>query len=263
MRTHVVLAVVLLDPLGLSGQGAPGKNLTVDVTVTSIAFRGDTGIVTYQLLNQSNSAEQVFRFTVDAPASPVRVTRPAPTSDWRTSSQYRTRPVAGWTVLGDELMPGQQSPALVYEAVGLPAPVTFWYRGYFPPTPLGPADTVPVVAPSDPLAQNSVAGTGVGITPFPVAQSGADLVLRLRGLLDQTCGSGLNWITSPAVCSGLAAQLDSASQALASADTTGARAQIQNFITALSGQHGSGLPVNDSAFWLLKANADYILSRRL
>lgn len=259
----LITAILLSTSTPALAQGAPGTNLTVDVTVSSITFRGDTAVVSYVLHNRSSSTEQLFTFIVDAPATPTKVTRPQPVADWVTQLRYRTRSVASWTVLGNELMPGEQSPALVFEAEGLPKPVTYWYRGYTPPPKLTQADTAPVVPPSDPLTQNSVAGTGVGIEPLPNPRTAAGLLGRLRGLLDQGCAAPLLWITDSAVCTHLGAKLDSASQRLSVPDTAGTRRKIRNFIAELGVQHGTGQPVTDSAYWMLKANAEYILARAL
>ncbi len=260
MRTLTALSTSVLLVLARPGiaQGPPGTNITVAVGVTAVAMRGDTADVTYSLGNQATSIEQLFQFTVDAPAHVFRLSLPQPQGDWVTGVAYRGRSVARWTVLGDQLAPGEGAPPLVLTAIGLPTLVTYWVRGYTPPSTDIPSDTVPV---SDPLTANSVADTTVGVEPFPTDRSAGGLLVRLHGLVDQTCGTALAWITSSTVCSSLGGKLDTASQRLSQADTTGAQTQIQSFLTELGAQHGTGLPVNDSAYWLLKVNAEYILTK--
>jgi hypothetical protein len=260
MRYRFALSVLILIP-GVAHAQAPGTRLTVDVTVTAVSLRGDTATATYLLQNRASSVEQLYHFTVDAPAPVLQIVAPQPAGDWTTSVQYRGRSVAEWVVLGDELGPGQQSPPLVFEARGLPTIVTYWIRGYVPPDSLTSADTLPIVPPTDPLVESSLADSTVGVEPFPVDLSAGNLLMRLRGLLDQACG-GLGWIGSSAVCATLGLRLDSASQAVSGGDTAGARTQLADFLTDLEAQHGAGLPVNDTAYWLLKVNGEFIPDRR-
>jgi len=73
--------------------------------------------------------------------------------------------------------------------------------------------------------------------------------------------SDLLWITSASACGSLRARLQQASQGVTQGDNGGARAQLESLLTELGAQHGPGLPVNDNAYWLLKVNAEFILSR--
>jgi FIMAH domain-containing protein len=260
MRTSIAQAVLILVPGLAMSQGVPGTNVAVDVGVTTLSMRGDTAEVTYAVRNRTSSAEQLFHFTVDAPSPVVRILVPQPQDDWATNVRYRSRSVAEWVMLGDQMSPGQESPPLVFSAVGLPATVTYWVRGYVPPPPLTPGDTLPVVQPADPLVTSSIRGSTVGIVPFPSDLSLASLLSRLITLTDQMCSDVL-WITSASVCGSLRAKLQQASQSVTQGDNGGARAQLESFLTQLGAQRGPGLPVNDNAYWLLKVNAEFILNR--
>jgi len=230
-------AVLILVPRLAMAQGAPGTNIIVDVGVTALSVRGDTAEVTYVLRNRPGSAEQLFQFTVDAPSSVLRISLPQPEHDWAANASYRGRSVARWAVLGEQMRPGEDSPPLVFSAVGLPAIVTYWVRGYVPPPPLTPADTLPVVPPSDPLVANSLPGRTVGIAPFPNDGSLSNLLAHLLTLTDESCGA-LGWITSTSVCSSLTAKLQQAGEALVQADNTKARTQLESFLAELAAQHG-------------------------
>jgi hypothetical protein len=95
--------------------------------------------------------------------------------------------------------------------------------------------------------------------PNTVVSAGAGISI-LQNDLERACGS-LGWITTASVCYNLTAKLQQASQAVIQGDNSGARTQLQAFLTELQAQHdGAGSPVNDSAFWLLKVNAEYVLS---
>lgn len=258
MRAFTAVATLMAVPsLGVT-QGAPGTNVSVTVGVSALSMRGDTADVTYVLKNAPSSGESLAQFIVDAPAPVFRIFAPVPQASWFTSTLFGERSVALWAALDAQVPPGQDSPPLRFEAFGLPTIVACWSEGYYPPPTDIPSDTAPL---PDILASNSVPDTTVGLEPFPIDRSAGNLLVRLRGLLDQTCGTALAWITSSTVCTSLGAKLDMASQKLSQADTAGARAQIESFLSELEAQHGSGLPVNDSAYWLLKVNAEYILTR--
>jgi hypothetical protein len=257
VSTIVLMAVVSLMPSVARGQGVPGTNISVVVTLRSVSMQADTARVEYELANVATSSEPLFHFTVDALAPVVWMSLPEPRQDWSTAVAYRGRSIAEWVVLGDQLAPGSSSPPLAFKAVGLPGIVDFWVRGYVTPAPLTDSDTVPVVSPSDPLHDSSVPGKTVGIEPIPPNSTRGTLIARLVGLRSQACLS--NWISDPNVCASLGAKLDQAGQALNHGDSTGAGAQLESFLSELGAQHGSGLPVNDNAYWLLRVNVQFVL----
>ncbi len=256
MRIAMALGALILLPSLALGQGPPGTNIVVDVRITEVTILGNRARVEYVLENSAESIEQLFQFTVDAPSPVLSILRPQPEQDWKTRTAYRTQSVARWTVLGEQMAPGDLSPALVFEAVGLPGIVTNRVRGYVPPPPL--TDAGPVVAPSDPLIENSVAGKTVGVEPFPDDLSPINLVRRLGAFTDQTCGD-LGWITNPGVCNSLKKKLENAERSIGRGRTNAAQRQLGAFLTELQAQRGKH--VNDSAYWLLKVNAEFVLSQ--
>lgn len=260
MRFLVAVAALSLGPALGAGQGPPGTNLVVDVRVAAVSMRGDTTEVTYVLRNNATSAERLFGFTVDAPSPVRRISRPEPQENWLAEVAYATRSVAAWGALGQQMMPGQESPPLEFEAVGLPAIVTSWVEGYYPPSTEIPSDTLPLEDPMVGLEGHSVRGSTVGVEPFPSDLGGGNLLLRLRGLLDQSCGD-LGWISNALVCATLGANLDNARQAVSQGDAATARNHLTIFLTQLEAEHAGGVVVNDSAYWLLKVNGEFIHGR--
>ena len=254
MRIVVALGALSLAP-GLALGQAPGTNVVIDVMVTEVAILGNRVRVEYVLENSVESTEQLFQFSVDAPSPVLSIPRPQPEQDWRARTSYRTRSVARWTVLGEQMAPGDSSPALVFEAVGLPGIVTYRVRGYVPPPPL--TDTTPVVAPSDPLYENSVLGKTVGIEPFPADLSPVNLVRRLQELTAETCGE-LGWIDNPGVCNSLRVKLENGERSLLQGRTNAARGQLEALLNELEAQRGQH--VNDSAYWLLRSNGEVVLA---
>lgn len=224
-------------------------------------MRGDTALVHYRLLNHAESRESLFVFTVDAPALVLSVGVRGTTADWSPDKVYRGRSVVRWAAIDSLLPPGAASPDLFFAAIGLPAIVTAWTQGYYPPQPLTAADTNPLVRPSDPLVENSVRVSVVGIAP-PAATGPADLLVRLRGLGDESC-LPLGWISNQGICQSLRAKLDNALAAVGRGNKQAAAGELTAYAQELEAQHGPqpGKHVNDSAYWLLKVNAEYILTR--
>ena len=238
-------------PTPAPGQSPPGTKLIVDVRVSSVTLAGDTARVEYLLSNRATSVEELVFFTVNAPAPPISVSEPEPSAAWKVSTTYRERSVARWAVL-NTLAQGAGSPPLSFRAVGLPAIVTAWYRGNSLPT-LG-EDDPQVEHPDpetprpevDPLEAYSVPTHTVGIEPAPPRATPASLTTRLDGLTAQSCALG--WITQASLCTRLRSQL------------TAQPSRLAAFQSALAAGHTPGGPVTDNAYWLLKVNADYILS---
>lgn len=78
--------------------------------------------------------------------------------------------------------------------------------------------------------------------------------------LDEVCE--LRWIY-PEVCDSLRTKLERARAALEDDDVESAHRRSQSFLAELEGEHesGPGKRVNDNAYWLLKTNVEFVLSR--
>lgn len=153
--------------------------------------------------------------------------------------------------------PGGSSPPLTFVAIGLPAVVRSRYKGYVPP------DTVEAGEDALPGRELTlVPDSTVGVEYEPSTFTGAELLLRLRRLVDQSCAAALGWITSATACSSLGESLDSASRRLAPSDTVGTRTHVRRFLRVLAERREGG-DVSDHAYWLLKPNAQYIVVRHL
>ncbi len=80
--------------------------------------------------------------------------------------------------------------------------------------------------------------------------------------LEQACGT-LHWVSDGALCGRLRSALQRASGALKRSDSQAAKDALRTFVTELEQQHGSGKPVNDNAYWLLKVNGEYPLAHHV
>ena len=269
MRAFISVAIVLTAAVRVAGaQPVPGKNLTVDVRVTSATMRGDTTRIEYVLTNHAQSIERMFQFTVDAPSAAISIAQPQPDTAWITGKVSVGRPVARWAAIAEVMMPGETSPTLAFEAIGLSGLVSAWYRGYTPPsTPPPPtADTIADTLPPPPIVSvldRSVNVVAVGIDPHPAPTTNTGLLTRLDSLTVRTC-TDLSWISSGSVCTSLDESLSETSTALGQSDGTAARAALLDFLTLLESAHSpptGPATVGENAYWLLKTNATFLRDR--
>jgi hypothetical protein len=226
-------------------------------------MRADTVRVEYRVRNATDSREDLWEFTVEAPSRVIRIEHPRPSENWDAATTYKTISVASWASLGTHVSPGATTPPLVFEAVGLPGPVTYWAMGWFPVPEYEPEEfSPPPMSPREAIAESSIEGRTVGVDSLPADRSPRALLRRLQGLLDTTCGE-LAWIRSTALCSRLGTKLEQALQSLARGRTTRTHAQLDEFLRELASHYNPSAigPVSDVAFWLLKVNAEYVLGR--
>lgn len=98
----------------------------------------------------------------------------------------------------------------------------------------------------------------VTIGPVAVADSTINgLIDRLIGLKDQC--PGLGWITNQGIVNSLNVKLKAAKESISKGKNKTAKNQLTAFINELNAQRGKF--VNDSAYALLKANAEYLIYR--
>lgn len=98
-----------------------------------------------------------------------------------------------------------------------------------------------------------------GYTAAPTVRPQDMSLAVVQSNLQQACAS-LGWIRDGALCSNLRSKLEQAVGALRRDDSQAAKGSLRLAIDELEAQHGSGKPVNDNAYWLLKANAAYLLA---
>ena len=99
-----------------------------------------------------------------------------------------------------------------------------------------------------------------GGTVGPVAVSDTSLgglIDRLISLKDSMPGYG--WITNQGIINSLNVKLNSAKQSILKGNNKAAQNQLNAFINELDAQKGK--QVNENAWVLLKANAEYLISK--
>lgn len=248
-----------------AAQSTPGTNLVVDIRVRLVTLNGDTSHVRYSVSNRAQSQESLYTFTVKAPAPVLTITEPGNRTQWAAATAWSNRSVATWTALDNLVIPGDSTPSLEFSAKGLPGIDTAWYGGFFTPpsTHEDDPDTTKYVdvVDVDPLINNNVQTKTVGIDFIAAGTTDSALIIRLGSLRSQACS--LNWITDATLCSNLQAKLDKATKDLHLGKNASAKTDLQGFNSLLTSNHGPGTSqkVGDSAYWLLKVNADYLIGK--
>ncbi len=256
MRLKLVAPFLALLAPALLAQN-PGQHVAVDIQLTTVTRSYDTTGISYVVTSLPASTEQLGRFSVDAPAGVLRITTPSPANQWATATDFNGRPLAAW--IGGMIPPGSSTPELHFEAVGLPGILTHWAGGVFvfpsKEEPDGSAD-------QDPLVAEVITGQTVGIEAWPTDRTAQALLARLRVLTQTSCGDPLRWVSSPDLCSQLISDLDQAESFRAAGQTVDARNSMTTFISAISGSSPAPFAagVNSLGYWLLKSNADIVVS---
>lgn len=239
LLVHVLTGAALCLPHGTPPQ------LSLRVAPLTLAVPGDTVRISYAVTNQPSSIGSLFIFIVDAPAAPLRVEEPAPSTQWYVRDRFVERPVASWSFIEQQLAPGATSPSLTYSAVGLPGLVKYWGVPYVPPDSVGMADDAAAAPDSTTSAGpgriSSDSGFTVGIVPFPADRSPGALSQRLAGLIDEACLRGL--VDNQGVCNSLNAKVRAG--------------QYRALINELDAQRGKH--VSEPGYFLLWGNAQILL----
>jgi hypothetical protein len=108
---------------------------------------------------------------------------------------------------------------------------------------------------------NAVEGNTVGIEPMPSGATVDDLMARIGQLTDTAC-SALGWIGDAGVCATLMSHVEAARGGLAQGNGVIAQAAFADLLAELDFQHDTTdtLPVGANAYWLLRVNAEFVLS---
>jgi hypothetical protein len=266
-RGAVAVLICSAAPLAAQTRDLQGAApLAVSVEVRSAVLVGDTTTITYVVHNRATSGEDLWALLVDTPTPALRVEappRPLPRGDgWVTAAAYRGEPTADWTLHAAALIrPTQSTVPLRFAAVGLPDTVRYWaVPDLLARPPLDEED--PPGVDLDPLKSYSDSGITVGVTSLAPGTTAADLLSRIRRLLDYSCGPVL-WINQASVCFSLRVKLDAAVSSLAAGELDAVRGQVGAFINEVNARHNEDLtkPVGAGAYALLRPNAEYLYSR--
>lgn len=241
--------------------------------VTVVTDQAGQIVYRYSLTNRIDAPQPIMSLSVPCPGSDAALTVAAP-STWNAEVvSHSDPPVARtWceflfrvTLLG----PGQTISDLLIQSGFYPAIAEAQVYGSVQTIGLPTAveETPDTVYRLLDQVQGFAAfgGGGFAVSTVLPARTPAMLADPGQGLdsvaSDRSQSCTLGWIADQGVCTTLGGRLDQARQALSQSDTPGARAQLESFLVDLGAQHGPGLPVNENAYWLLKVNAEFVLSR--
>ena len=219
-------------------------NLQVEVQPTASFGAGNVTRVSYVVANTVHSTDRLFEFAVRSPVPVWRLEVPGPRTHYLGATREGRDDVASWGWLDEMPKPGESSPVLAYEAIGLPGIVTYRALRYFGVRPAGDS-VVPEQFRFDSAGSEYVVGKTVGVVPLPLDVRPAALASRLRRLVDESCGLG--WIETVSVCRRLRANARPSASA------------IRSFHRELVAEHGRA--VGEAAFALLAPNAEYLLTK--
>jgi hypothetical protein len=258
---RIILALTFLGAAAaLADAQNPGQHVQVTVSLASISTNADTTGVSFTVSNLATSTEPLWLFFIDAPSGVLRITPSTGAIRWRSGTNFGGASRAGWTFLRGFVTAGSTTPQMRFDAVGLPGILAYWAGGYFPLQEGDDDLASDSTEISDPFVTEMVNGKAVGIEPWPANRSAQALLARLRSLTQTTCAASLAWITDGSLCAQLTASLDQAETYRAAGQKSHAGTTLSQYKSLLSSALAAGT-ANSLAYWLLKANADIVVSR--
>jgi hypothetical protein len=241
----VVGAAVLGAAATARAQAAP-INLQVDVQPTASFLAGNVTRVSYVVANTARSTDRLFEFAVRSPVPVWRLEVPPPRTQYLGTTREGSEDVASWGWLDEMPRPGESSPVLAYEAIGLPGIVAYRALRYFGVRPARAGDFDEPEQPRfDKAGAEYTVGKTVGVVSLPIDLRPSALANRLRRLAEEACELG--WVDGPAVCRSLRANARPSARAL------------RAFHRELVAQRGKA--VGEAAFALLAPNAEFLLTK--
>jgi hypothetical protein len=227
-------------------QSAAAINLQLDVQPTASFQAGNVTRVAYVVANAPRSTDRLFEFAVRSPVPVWRLEVPGPSTHYLGATREGGEDVASWGWLDEMPGPGESSPVLAYEAIGLPGIVPYRALRYFGVRAAGPdASDEPEQLRFDRAGAEYTVGKTVGVVSLPLDLRPASLARRLRRLVDEACALG--WVDGAAVCRSLRANARPSARAL------------RAFHRELVEQRGKA--VGEAAFALLAPNVEFLLAK--
>jgi hypothetical protein len=220
-------------------------NLQLDVQPSASFLAGNVTRVSYVVANEARSTDRLFEFAVRSPVPVWRIEVPRPSTQYLGATQEGRDNVAAWGWLDDMPRPGEASPVLAYEAIGLPGIVSYRALRYFGVRQARPGESDHPELYFDKAGAEHTVGKTVGVVSLPIDLRPATLSRRLGKLLDEACA--LKWIDDATVCRSLRGNARPSARAL------------RAFHHELVAQRGRA--VKEPAFALLQPNVEFLLSK--
>lgn len=256
----------------------PGRYSRVDVSIApEISISSSVGNFLYKfnVISSSKSFQEVRRFLLETTEKYSNVIAP---QGWEIISLGVVHSAlskmiwwkSGWGDLPEgkiipdhdyvdpspfNIKPGQSLSGFSFESNSPPGIVDFYAAGYarLLTTEEEPESTFP---PGHTFLDDLFKGKTIG--PVAVAdKTPRGLIDRLITLKDET--PKYNWITNQGILNSLNVKLNAAKESIAKGNNKTAVNQLNAFINELDAQKGK--QVNENAWALLRANAEYLISK--
>lgn len=257
--TVVAIGWLALTPRAASGQATWSRadSLGVSVSLDSAALTASGTSLWMSVEVTADSHQPLWRLILERRAPVSQISGPEKFRGMTEVAQGQ--PAVFWAGAGGRVRPGERKAGFSFSGTGIPAVVSFWAQGYYPPLP-ATLQNEASLPPEPSVYENSVRGFAVGLE-LPSDASPPGLVVRSLSLLRSVCDMG--WITSAGVCHSLQVKLDAASKFVGRGDTPSAKGPLGAFLDELAAQRGPepGKHVTENAYWLLKINAEFLVSR--
>jgi hypothetical protein len=247
---RTILVTVALAAAGIvqpaQGQSSAPLNLQVDVQPTASFQAGNVTRVSYVVANTPRSTDRLFEFAVRSPVPVWRIEVPGPATQYLGATQEGGTDVASWGWLDGMPRPGESTPVLAYEAIGLPGIVPYRALRYYGVRAARPGEPdEPEELRFDRAGAEHTIGKTVGVVSLPLDLRPVALANRLRRLTDEACALG--WVGDPAICAKLRANARPSARAV--------RAFHRELVA------GRTRGVGEAAFALLAPNAEFLLTK--
>lgn len=246
VRKALLVSVATLAAGSVARAQTAPINLQVDVQPTASFLAGNVTRISYVVANGVQSSDRLFEFAVRSPVPVWRLEVPTPQAQYHAATRESGVDIASWGWLDEMPRPGESSPVLAYEAIGLPGIVPYRALRYFGVRSTRPAGLdEPEGLRFDKAGAEYTVGKTVGVVSLPMDLRPSVLANRLRRLVDEACE--LRWVNGPAVCRDLRGTARPSAHA------------VRAFHRELVAQRGKA--VGEAAFALLAPNAEFLLSK--
>ncbi len=245
------------------------------LVIPNIAVNSSTVnlIYNYTVVSTNKSIQDVWTFTILTDEVYSNVRQP---NGWRNhkSVQPEMPKMVDWAASWGDLpegkvipnhsnidpspfniKPGNSLSRFSFESSSLPGVVTFYSEGFVQPPEVVGEPTEDALPPYE-FGDDAFRGTTIG--PVAVINTSPNgLIDRLITLKDSMPSYG--WITNQGIINGLNVKLNAAKASILKGNNKVAVNQLNAFINELDAQKGK--QVNENAWALLKANAEFIIAK--
>lgn len=231
------------------------------VITPSCSYDSSTGFFTYEyrLYSKPSSLQNIWTFEMEADVSCEDLRSP---SGWKCIYFKKlpsvSHPILSWGTDGEpsRLRPGNTASGFLFRSLGIPGIVTSYNEGWVQPPwypeGMAPADNRPK------WPEDSVKSKTIG--PVSIPPVTFDPLIFVDNIINlKHSAFDLGWIDNQGIMNSLDKKLEHAKAKLQNGQNNTAKNELNALLNELNAQKGKH--VNDSAYAVLKANVDYLISK--